>query len=302
MTWGLAALAVAILLLAGRRRPMDAAARAGAPGQIADLPAGRTHYRWIGPEEGPVALCLHGISTGGWFMEGLAGMLARLGYRVLVPDLYGRGFSDRPPGPQTRAFFLRQIDELLDALDVGGGLTVLGYSMGGAIAAALAADRPGRVGRLILIAPAGLGQITPWPAALARDLPGPGDAAMGLLGGAMVRAVARLLGRVQNVPGALVAAQIEETRYRGFLPAMLSSMRHLLAGDFAADHRRIAETGIPVLAIWAGADELIAPSAPARLARLNPGAVQLTVPGASHVLPVTHAAPVREVIESFLGH
>ncbi|TCO73525.1 alpha/beta fold hydrolase [Rhodovulum euryhalinum] len=301
MTWALAALAVALFLLAGRRRPMDAAARAGAPGQIADLPSGRTHYRWIGPENGPVALCLHGISTGGWFTEGLAGMLARRGYRVLVPDLYGRGFSDRPPGPQTRAFFLRQIDELLDTLGVGGGLTVLGYSMGGAIATALAADRPGRVGRLILIAPAGLGQITPWPAALARDLPGLGDAAMGLLGGVMVRAVARILGRAQNVPGALIAAQVEETRYRGFLPAMLSSMRHLLAGDFAPDHRRIAAAGLPVLAIWAEADELIAPTASERLAGLNPGAAQLTLPGAGHVLPITHAPQVHDAIEAFLG-
>ena len=64
--WALAILTVAALIaapvLAEALRPaMRGAARATAPGQFADLPRGQTHYEWIGPADGPVIVCIHGL-------------------------------------------------------------------------------------------------------------------------------------------------------------------------------------------------------------------------------------------------
>ena len=116
---------------------MDDAARAAAPGRIARLSQGATHYTWTGPENGPVAVCVHGLTTPLQAWDGIAARLAEAGYRVLAYDLYGRGYSDRPGGTQDSAFFLRQLDDLLADQGIAGDITLLGYSMGGAIAAGL---------------------------------------------------------------------------------------------------------------------------------------------------------------------
>ncbi|RAP40817.1 hypothetical protein BYZ73_13510 [Rhodovulum viride] len=278
------------------RRPMDARARAGAPGQIADLPGGRTHLIWQGPPEGPVAVVLHGLTTGSYILDGVAAGLAGRGYRVLRYDLYGRGYSDRPRGRQDRAFFLRQLEAVLDSQRLGGELTLVGYSMGGAILTAFAADHPARVRRLVLLAPAGLGQTPPGLADLVARLPGLGDWVMAVIGGGVLRRMTQRVGRARGLPAGLIAAQIAETRFRGFLPAVLSSLRHVLARDLAAEHRALAETGVPVLAIWAGRDEAISAQARDRLAVLNPAAGHLLLPEASHALPVTHVSEIVAAI------
>jgi pimeloyl-ACP methyl ester carboxylesterase len=64
------------------------------------------------------------------------------GHRVLTYDLYGRGYSDRPGGEQDARFFIRQLEDLLEHQGVTQPVTLLGYSMGGAIGAAFAAKHP----------------------------------------------------------------------------------------------------------------------------------------------------------------
>src|SRR5919106_886379 len=50
---------------------------------------------------------------------------------------------------------------LFDELEIGSA-AVVGHSMGGAMALTLALEDPARVERLVLIAPAGLGDHAPW--------------------------------------------------------------------------------------------------------------------------------------------
>lgn len=303
MIWAGLFLALALLafvMAERRRRPMDAAARQNAPGQFAELPSGRTHYRWDGSVRGPVAVCVHGLTTGNYILDGVAANLSRMGYRVLRYDLYGRGFSDRPAGRQDRAFFLRQLRELLDHLELQGDLTFVGYSMGGAISTAFTAEEPHRVDRLMIMASAGLGQKTPRLAAVTRDVPLLGDWIMQVVGGWELRRMSHVVGREQGLPDNLIEAQIEETRFRGFLRAVLSSMRHMLAEDLGSSHARIARTDIPVLALWAEEDEVIPLSALGRLAEINRNAMQVSVSGATHGLPVTHTDEIHTAMQTFL--
>lgn len=81
---------------------------------------------------GPVAVCVHGLTTPSFVWHGLARGLATFGYRVLIYDLYGRGYSDRAPGHQDQAYFLQQLNDLLEDQQIKGDITLLGYSMGGA--------------------------------------------------------------------------------------------------------------------------------------------------------------------------
>jgi len=288
--------------LAERRRPdMDDIRRGTAPGDFAELGDGMTHYRWAGPQDGPVLVCVHGLSTPSHVFDWLVPGLARMGFRVLSYDLYGRGFSDRPRGAQTRSFFIRQLRELLQHQGVAGDITLLGYSMGGSIATVFACEEPERLRRLILLAPAGLIHTPGVLAEAARRLPGIGDWLMLGFGGAQLRRGARMQPAQAPVLRALTDLQDAETRMRGYLPAVLSSQRNMLAETLEDEHRALAEQGVPVQAIWGEMDTSIPLRAMGKLVECNRDAHQVTIRGAGHGLGYTHPDEVLAAIRGDLG-
>jgi pimeloyl-ACP methyl ester carboxylesterase len=92
---------------------------------------------------------MHGL---GYTREGwgpLRELLAQR-YRVLSYDNRGIGESEIPPGPYTVEELARDAGQVLDEAGVGRA-HVVGASLGGFAAQALAADRPERVHRLVLV-------------------------------------------------------------------------------------------------------------------------------------------------------
>ena len=123
----------------------------------------------MGAEKGDLVVCIHGLTTPSFVFEGLASHYADIGKRVLVYDHYGRGYSDRPKAKQDKAFFINQLDELLNKLEIKRQkFDLVGYSMGGAIAAAYAAHNPNRLNKLVLIASAGTGHNLGFSAKVAK--------------------------------------------------------------------------------------------------------------------------------------
>ena len=94
--------------------------------------------------------------------------------------------------------------------------------------------------------------------------------------------------------------QAAETRMRGYLPALLSSRRHLLSRSSAADLKRVAMDGTPVLAIWGGADPVIPKRSAGELARIAPDAHHVEIRGAGHNLLQTHPSEVAAALAAFL--
>ncbi|MEB3243308.1 MAG: alpha/beta hydrolase [Cyanobacteriota bacterium] len=105
--------------------------------------------------DGPPLLLLHGFDSSLLEFRRLAPLLAKH-HTLVIPDLYGFGFTPRPAagvyGPDG---VLDHLEAVLDRLDAPVGL--IGASMGGAVAMALARRRPSQIQRLLLLAPAGLG-------------------------------------------------------------------------------------------------------------------------------------------------
>jgi pimeloyl-ACP methyl ester carboxylesterase len=120
-------------------------------GKFIDVDGVRLHY--VDKGSGPVLLLIHGL--GGQmlnFTHSLVGRLAR-DYRVIVLDRPGSGYSLRPD--ETLAPLAAQariIGRFCQALGLERPV-VVGHSLGGAIALALALDHPDQVGALALIAP-----------------------------------------------------------------------------------------------------------------------------------------------------
>lgn len=304
MIWGLLILLVigfAVPFVLERRRPeMDAAARDLAPGKFAELSDGLTHCRWHGPDDGPVLVCIHGLTTPSYVWDALVPPLAEAGFRVLRYDLYGRGYSDRPRGAQTRAFFIRQLRDLLQHEGIQRGISLLGYSMGGSIATVFAAAEPERIERVILLAPAGMIHAPGRLAKVARKLPVLGDWLMLALGGAQLRRGAMAQSGPPDVIADLANRQAIETGLRGYLPAVLSSSRNILAETLEEEHRALAALRVPVAAIWGQDDTVIPISALGRLAEWNRSARQATIPGAGHGLAYTHSVEVIDALGQVL--
>jgi pimeloyl-ACP methyl ester carboxylesterase len=116
---------------------------------------------------GPPVLLLHGFDSSMLEFRRLVPLLAS-DHQLILPDLYGFGFTPRPAdGAYNPAGVLSHLESLITALlarwsadnppqAASPTLGVIGASMGGSVAMELARRLPERISRLLLLAPAGL--------------------------------------------------------------------------------------------------------------------------------------------------
>ena len=120
----------------------------------------RLHYLDLNPGgAGAPVIFLQGSGPGasGWGnFQFNAPVFAEEGFRVLVPDLPGYGYSSKPQDVDyTLDYFVGYINEMLEQLGVAR-CSVVGNSLGGAIGLGLTLAHPEQVERLILMAPGGI--------------------------------------------------------------------------------------------------------------------------------------------------
>lgn len=109
------------------------------------------HYlEWGEPDNPRVLVCVHGLTRNAHDFDRLAAVLAK-DYRIICPDIVGRGCSDWLPDPAGYGFpqYIADIMVLLARLDVAE-VDWLGTSMGGLIGMFIASRRNSPIRRLIL--------------------------------------------------------------------------------------------------------------------------------------------------------
>lgn len=203
--------------------------------------------------EGPPLLLLHGFDSSFLEFRRLVPHLASQ-HQLLIPDLYGFGFSPRPTdGDYAPAGVLRHLEALLQRLEGRnpGAVGLMGASMGGSVAVELARRQPSRIDRILLLAPAGLdGRPRPLPP---------------LLDGLGVRllslpAVRRGLCRsaFADPEGAIGPAELEIASLHLATPGWADSLRRFArSGGFAGCGDPLPPQ--PLLALWGAQDRILRP-------------------------------------------
>ncbi|MEM1148874.1 MAG: alpha/beta hydrolase [Pseudomonadota bacterium] len=292
MMWGLRIFAGLMVLLLStyllaewRLKPLDDRARQAAPGAFAELSEGKIHYRWDGPESGPVVILVHGFSTPNFIYEQNVEALVAAGFRTLRFDHFGRGWSDRPRTRYDVDFYDQALIELIEAVGVEPPFGLAGLSMGGPIVAEYTARRPEQVERLVLLVPAGLDTAGADGAAAAVLLaPLIGDWVWRMVGQQI------LLGdpqydEIDRAPENRLRGDVtEQMNYRGYLRALLSTLRHMPMSGREETFQRLAQTGVPVLAIYGDQDETVLISSADQLRALMPDADIRVIAGGEHGL------------------
>jgi len=300
MNWIFVLLAFVIVAPFAREFGRNKISRQAPPeGEILQLSQGRTFIRWSGPLRGPVVVAVHGIATPSLVWQAVSEGLNRMGYRVLVYDLYGRGLSDAPRGLQDSAFFSKQLSDVLEHERLGEDVILMGYSMGGAIAADFASENPQIIKRLVLIAPSGLVQNNPTFRKIVR-LPLIGDWLHALLAPSRFGKDAAAKAGLRSEVEGLATIRKAQAERRGFFPALLSSQRGILSKTQEAQHRKLGHDGVPVVALWGDKDKAVPISALGVMAQWNRLARQEVIEGADHELIHTHASEVVTTLRDIL--
>ena len=106
------------------------------------------HFRDENPEARPAVVFINALGTDFRIWDGVVGRLGR-DLRLLRYDLRGHGLSDAPVGPYSIDDHVGDLAALLDAQRIRDAL-IVGLSVGGLVAQALAARRSDLVRALIL--------------------------------------------------------------------------------------------------------------------------------------------------------
>jgi 3-oxoadipate enol-lactonase len=116
---------------------------------IADVNETTLHYRFDGPEQGPVVMLSHALASDFTMWEFQIPPLAQAGYRVLRYDSRGHGLSAVPEGPYAMEKLAADVVGLMDVLGLDK-VHFCGLSMGGMVGQMLGSQYGDRLISLIL--------------------------------------------------------------------------------------------------------------------------------------------------------
>lgn len=272
-------------------------------GTFATVGGFRVHYVEEGPPDGQAVVLLHGLAASSATWNPVIAALHDT-YHVIAPDLLGFGYSQRSSEPiYTLRRRAQNLAALLDHLGVERA-TVVGHSLGGAVALQFACSYPVRVARLVLVDAVagydGKGR-TPSPVAgevLRRTPLGKIVLAQTFYDDARVR---KILGSAYYNPAQVTPEVLENyrgpRRVRGSAESFLALTATRPDDDLPGCVPQIAA---PALIVWGRQDRLVKPADAERLHADLPDSRLAWIEECGHVPQEEHPAEFIRVLRDFL--
>lgn len=263
------------------------------------LEHGATAYALHGDERGPKIVLVHGTTSPSFALAPITEHLVEAGFRVLTYDLYGRGLSDRPAVRYDLKLFVRQLHQLLEGLGWTRAVRVVGWSLGGVIAAAWAAGHPGMSHPgVAMIAPAGFGVRIPLLARLLL-VPGLGELLLATRGQKVLSEAWRVNFVEPDRWDDFGWRFQEQLAWDGVERAVLSTLRNVKISDQSKLWKKLAGQERPVLLIWGAQDASCAATGIEVARTFFDDLTVLEVEGAGHAVHQERPLDVGEALVSF---
>ncbi len=218
--------------------------RDGSGYETATFSHGTTAFRIYGAVGAPAIILVHGGTLGSMAYQDYAIPFVAAGYRVVLYDQYGRGFSDRPRALFSIDLMRGQLAELMDNLEIKQA-HLYGVSLGGAIVTRFAAAHPDRVASLGLQVPL-IGGANVSRSVMVARLP--------VIGPLLARfyAIPAIIERGESFSPETEAgrALMDHFRAQFTVKGTERMMAQMITGDALSDrmddHRAVAAAGLPV--------------------------------------------------------
>jgi len=244
---------------------------------------------------GPTVVLIHGFGAAINWWDDIAPELAA-DHRVIRVDLIGHGGTAAPAGGYSIEKQAALVLTVLDNLAVDR-ITIIGHSMGGEVATALAETKPERIERMILIdsPPTAGTTFTFTTEVYLKPLVGE------LLSHFRTDAVIRRELAQGFAPGFVVPEKfVADFKQLTYTACRMAHDESIAYRKFAPPHERIAalKPVPPLLAIF-GSRDAIVPPAHAKLFERVPGAKVTTIDGVGHSPMIESPARVVKLIKAF---
>lgn len=253
--------------------------------------------------EGKPLLLIHGYGAGMWVWEKQIEILSR-SFRVYALDIIGHGFSDRPKIPYTSETYIHFLRDFMDGVGIEKA-TLIGNSMGGGIAWAMAISFPERVNRLVLIdcvPPDVLNQVRndSFKTLVAlRSIP---FLPYLIIAGRSKKSIKWILQEcvsdIQRITPEIVNRQYQLSRIKGTTRVLYSTLHHAEEAKRLKDSLSLIHH--PTLLIWGEDDLIFPPVVGENLHQAIRGSRFQVIKGSGHIPMWETPEEVNEAILSFL--
>ena len=234
-------------------------------GGWAPLVQGNLYYRWYEPEisNNEIVVLVHGFSTPHFVWDGMKEFLVDAGYKVLVYDHFGRGFSERPSVVYDQDLYVESLKGLLDYQNISQSVHLVGYSMGGPVVGYFTQQYPDSVKSISFIAPAGL--MKEDSVSRIAIMPVVGDWFWQVFGKWLYfREVRNEATSSDDSVGLSESKFVKkysvQMKYKGLIEALLSTVRNFNFFNAKRMFDKVGDLKIPTITIW-GTDDGVVPFA-----------------------------------------
>lgn len=219
-------------------------------------------------------------------------VIAAAGYRSVMPDMLGFGWSSKPTGiDYTLDLFVPSLVEFLDRLEITRCVLV-GNSLGGAIAMKLAIDHPGRVEKLIVMGPGGIESRETY-----FKMPGIQKMVSQFTGAGFDRAGLRRMLELLAYDPKIITEELLEQRFNILQTQPKDVLARMLITDLTP---QLAQLNCPLLGFWGIEDQFCPASGHEKILRAVPDSRFMMYSRCGHWAMIERAADFNHHVLEFL--